>query len=281
MENVFVNPSIQLAKHIQYHSNFEMAKQDFISGLKNIGLWHYLALTDIRRRYKRTVIGPFWTSLSLGIFVLCMGVLLSGLWGTDPKTFLPYFCSGYVCWILMSTIIGEGCQTFIANATFMKQLAIPYFTYTCLITWRNLIVFAHHLVILALVMIYCGKTINTNIVFIIPGLCIFFITSVFLCMLLGMICARFRDVKQIIDSTLQLIMFVTPIMWSPGQLGRKGVILTNINPVYHYLSLIRLPLIGEAPELKSWLICLILTTLLGLFTFVLLSKKYRNIIYWL
>jgi lipopolysaccharide transport system permease protein len=281
MEITSTDLSFNLPRHTEFKSDKQLAGDDIIQSIKAFNLWNYLALNEIRRRYRRTVIGPFWTTLSVGIFISVMSIMLSLLWKTEIKEFLPYFCSGYICWTMMSMIVNEGCNTFVSNTTFMRQLSMPYVIYACLVVWRNFIVFAHHIVILFLVLIFCGKPVNLNILYFIPGLLIIFVTGVTLCVLLGMICARFRDLKQVVESSLQLVMFVTPIMWQPQQLGRKGMIFTKFNPIYHYISILRMPLLGEAPPLSMWLATICCTGLLIAVTFMLFSKKYRNLIFWL
>lgn len=265
----------------EYEANNAMAFADVINGFKNYELWHYIAMAEIRRRYRRTILGPFWTTLSIGLFIGCMSVVLSALWNTSPKDFLPYFTAGYIAWILLSTLINDGCNTLIANEIYLKQLSIPYVIYACLTTWRNFIVFSHHLLIYALVLLYCFHPVNFNLLFIVPGLLLIFFTGVCISLLLGMLCARYRDVQQIIASMLQLAMFVTPIMWKPEQLGKKGILITKLNPLFHYISLIRMPLLGAAPAAETWVITFSITVLVAICTYVLFTKKYRTLIYWL
>lgn len=281
MENISVSIPLYIPIPAKHKSNYSMATSDIIDGLKRYKLWHYIAMTEMRRRYRRTIIGPFWTTLSIGIFILFMSIVLSGLWNSSPKEFLPYFCSGYISWILFSTLIIDGCSTFIANEGYLKQLSIPYIIYACLTTWRNLIIFSHHLIIFGLVLLYCQHPINFNILYMIPALFIVFVSGVWSSLFLGMLCARYRDVQQIIISLLQLAMFATPIMWKAEQLGRKGFLLAKFNIVFHYITIIRMPLLGECPPIEAWVITIISTCLLGAITFLLFSKKYRYIIYWL
>jgi len=273
--------AIPADKMVEAPRNIDLALQDVVSGYFNYKLWSFMGLTEIRRRYRRTVIGPFWTTLSLGIFVGCMGYLLSAMWHNDPKVFLPYFCSGYISWILIQTIIMESCVTFTSTEAFIRQISLPYSTYACLITWRNIVVFFHHLVILALVFLYAGTSINFNILLAIPGLVLIFFTGSWMAILLGMICARFRDIQQIIGSILQLAMFVTPIMWTPEQLGAKGLLLAKLNPYYHFICLIRLPLLGQVPSLLNWSAALLVTSVGAIVTLLLFAKNYRKLVFWL
>ncbi len=274
---------IELPEKVQsvFMHDLKLTIKDIASGVSNYQTWSFMGFSEIRRRYRRTLIGPFWTTLSLGIFIACMGVMLSNIWHSPAKEFLPYFCSGFICWTIIQTIILEGCSTFTSAETFIRQVSLPYSLYSCLIIWRNMIVFFHHLVILALVLLYARTPLSLNIFLIIPGLLIVFVTGVWVTTLLGMVCARFRDIQQIINSMLQLAMFVTPIMWKPDQLGRKGMLMADLNPLYHYISILRLPLIGEAPSMLNWAVSIGLTIAGSIFTVLFLSKYYRRIVFWL
>lgn len=262
-------------------NDFALAWKDAVIGFGNYKLWTFMGLSEIRRRYRRTAIGPFWTSISLGLFIACMGYLLSAVWHNDAQDFLPYFCSGYICWILIQSIITESCTAFTSSETFIKQVSLPFFTYACLIAWRNIIIFFHHLVILALVMVYAKGSINLNTLLIIPGMMIIFFTGSWVAVFLGMACARFRDIHQIIISLLQLAMFVTPIMWRPEQIGAKGILVSSINPIYHFICLIRLPLLGQAPSPLNWTVALSVSFFGAVITIMLLAKNYRKIVFWL
>lgn len=266
----------------QISGNWNLALTDIREGLfSKMSLWLYLGMIDTRRRYKRTVIGPFWTTLSLGLFIGCMGVLLSTAWNNPVTDFLPYFCSGYICWMLIQSVIAEGCTTFTAPGTYILQISLPYTIYGCLLVWRNVIVLFHHLVIMALVMMYSHMPLNINHLLFIPGLLLVFFTSVWVSMLLGMACTRFRDIQQVVTSVLQLAMFVTPVMWKPAQLGIRGILAAKYNPLYHFISIIRLPMIGEAPSLQNWLWCLSIFAIGAAITTALFARNYKKIVFWL
>src|SRR5450631_3815811 len=122
-------------------SRFGIALIDILAGFKAVNIWGRLGWRDTKRRYRRTLIGPFWTTVSLAIFVVTLGIIWANLWGHDTKTYLPYLTSGMVCWALFSSICAEGGQAFIVQETLIKQLRISYTLIACAIVWRNVIVF--------------------------------------------------------------------------------------------------------------------------------------------
>src|SRR5688572_8414986 len=85
---------------------------DIKQGLLAWEIWGRLGWRETRLRYQRTAIGPFWTTISLGVFVIVMGALWSNLWNIDPKVYMPFLTSGMITWMLFSTMTTEGCGTF-------------------------------------------------------------------------------------------------------------------------------------------------------------------------
>lgn len=283
VENTVIQTSELDNERSFWQTRLGEALKDYFDGILQWHLWSRMAFADIRRRYKRTLIGPFWTTLSLAIFVTSMGFLFSILWHTNVKNFLPYFASGYICWIFFSTIITDGCQTFTANDGLIKQVVWPYSMYACLIVARSFLVFLHQIIVFVVIATVFQVKINLNTLLAIPGLLLLFLSGNWIAILLGFLCARYRDMQQVIVSLLQVSMFVTPIFWPQTQLGHsfKAYILMNGNPLYHYITIVRQPLLGEAPSLLSWWVVIVITLLGWLFTLFVMARKQRKLIFWL
>ena len=133
---------------------YRLAWTDIRDGVTNWRMWGRLGWQDNKRRYRRTVIGPFWTTLSLGVFIVTLGVVWSQLWKQDPKVYLPFLASGMVVWALVGTVITEGCVVFVAAENLIKSLRINYTALACSVIWRNVVVLAHNILIFILVAVY-------------------------------------------------------------------------------------------------------------------------------
>ena len=132
---------------------------------REIGGWHpagalraMLGWTDIRLRYRRSVIGPFWITLSMGTFILLLGVIYARLFNMDIKTYLPFLTAGYLVWGFISAGANEGCNAFHEGGQILKQIRLPYSLHIFRVLWRNFIVFLHTLVVFPLVCIYFGRS---------------------------------------------------------------------------------------------------------------------------
>lgn len=255
----------------------------YLQGILAWRIWVTMAVSEIRRRYRRTLLGPFWVTLSIAIFIGCIGVIFPKLWHTDIKTYLPFFSSGYIIWIFVSSIITEGCGTFIDCVGLLKQTTLPYSVYANNVVARNLLVLFHHLVVYVIIMLCFSVPITLSTLLLIPGLVILSMTGSWFCLLLGLFASRFRDVKQLVTSLLQISMFVTPIFWSPSQLvaGSSVQFWIAANPLYHFIQIVRMPLLGQQPTLMDWGMTIGICFIGWIITLHLLGKYKRHLIFWL
>ena len=273
--------ALNIPQQTAQRSRYYIALIDILAGIQAIDIWSRLGWRDTKRRYRRTVFGAFWTTASLALFVLTLGVLWANLWGHDPKTYLPYLTAGMVCWTLFSAICMEGGASLIGQEKLIKQLRISYTLLACATVWRNVIVFFHNIIIYVLVCLYSGTPITWATLLFIPGFVLFCANAIWITGLLGAVCTRYRDVQQLVGSLLQISMFLTPILWTPEQLkGRMGL-LADLNPLYHLIVIVRDPLLGKAPALTQWVVVLAITVVGWTLLIWAMTKFRHRIVYWL
>jgi ABC-type polysaccharide/polyol phosphate export permease len=258
-----------------------VAMIDVFAGIRARDIWGRLGWKETKRRYRRTVFGPFWTTLSLAVFVVALGLVWSNLWQRDPKTYLPFLTSGMMCWLLFSTICSESCTGFIGHESLIKQLRISYALLACAAVWRNVIAFFHNIGVYVLICIYAGVSVTWATPLAIPGLMVLCLNCLWIAILLGTICARYRDVQQVVVNLLQISLFLTPIFWQADQLKGRASILAEYNPLYHLIAIVRDPLLGKYPEAVHWIVAAIVTLFGWALTIYVMSKFRHRIVYWL
>jgi ABC-type polysaccharide/polyol phosphate export permease len=246
-----------------------------------VHMWGRMGWQEVKRRYRRTLIGPFWTTLSLGIFIFSLGLIWAELWKMDPRQYLPYLCSGLLAYTLVSSIITESCTVFWSAEGLIKQLRFPYTILTCTVVWRNCVVFLHNLLIFVLVAIYAGIDVNANTLLVLPGIALVCLNGIWISTLLGLMCSRFRDIQQVITSILQIAMFVTPIFWAPTQLGARFSRFVDWNILFHLVDVIRSPLLGTAPRTWTYIVVIGLLIVGWTVTLALFSRFRRRVAYWI
>jgi homopolymeric O-antigen transport system permease protein len=258
------------------------AAHDLVAGLFKSDMWGRLGWLEVKRRYRRTVIGPFWTSLSLLVFVIALGGVGSGLLSKQTQEYLPFLVSGMVVWVLLSNIIIEGSSLFISGACLLRQMDFEYSVLAYSLVWRNLVIFLHNMIVYLLIFtIYAPEKLSLMAFAAIPGLLVLLANGVWIALLLGTFSMRFRDVQQMIQSIVQIAMFVTPLFWPPDSLeGVRRVLFVGLNPLYHLLEIVRDPLMGNPPRLNSYIAAFIITIAGWIVTFPFFSKFRKRLPYW-
>ena len=260
-----------------------MARQDILDGLKAWRIWFMLAYQDIKLRYRRSVLGPFWITLSMAITVYTMGFLYAHLLHTNMQEYYPFLAAGMLSWSLISTVITDLTETFITSDNLLKQIKLPYSLYIHRVASRNVLIFFHNLAVMIPILIIFHESAKVNFytLLLIPNMFLVYINTVTYGMILSMIGARYRDVSQIIKSLIQVAFFVTPVMWNPVVLPAQYQSIMLLNPFYIFVELIRAPLIGSANSWSVMGIALLLTLIGILISYKMFARYRARIIYWI
>ncbi len=250
--------------------------------IKNIDLAKMLAWYDLLGRYRRSVIGPFWLTISMGVMIACIGLVFGGIFKSSMNEYLPFLAAGIIHWTFITGAINEGCIGFISSEGMIKQLPIPFFVHVLRVVWRNILMLTHHILILPLVFLLMGKGVSLAALLAIPGFFLVVLCLSWMAFFLAIVCTRYRDLPQIVASVLQVGFYFTPIIWMPTMLPKRlGTAILDWNPFYHMLELMRTPLLGDAPALASWLVVGAITILGWGLTLLLFTRVKQRIAYWL
>lgn len=265
---------------VSINSALRIAFDDLAASIRSWRLWSLLGWIEIRQRYARSKLGPFWLTISMGVVIGAIGVVFGTLFGQDNATYLPLLSIGMVAWMLLSTIITEGCSAYINSAPYIRQVNTPRLIYMLQAMWRNMVIFLHNALIVVVVLAIYGVKNWATVPLFIPGLAILVLNAVWMAVVAGLLSARFRDLPQIIAAFIQVMYFVTPIMWVPDTL-KKHLWLLSANPFAYVIELVRAPLLGSVPPLSAWGIGLGMALAGWAFALVLTGRYHKRIPYWL
>lgn len=264
-------------------SQKELAYADIKQAIVQWRVWLMLAYQDIKLRYRRSVLGPFWITLSMAITVYSMGYLYGHLFHIELEEYYPFLVAGMLSWSLISTVVTDMIDGLVNSESLITQIKMPYTLYIHRIASRNIIIFFHNILVIVpvLAIFHQHAKVNFYTLLLIPSLIVIYFNSITYGIILGTIGARYRDVSQIVKSLIQVIFFVTPVMWAPNTLGRRGNLIVDWNPFYSFIEIIRQPLLGHLPTPMN--ICMVFAiSMLGFIVSMKMLVKYRaRIIYWL
>jgi lipopolysaccharide transport system permease protein len=247
------------------------------------GLWPLawtLGWLDIRLRYRGSMLGPFWLTLSTGVMVGALGLLYSTLFQMNLHDYLPFLSLSLVLWGYLGTIVGEACTTFTESERIIRSVRMPFFVFAIRVVIRNLIALGHNilviLVVFAVFLIWPGWAALLAI----PGLLLWIIDSLALTMLLGSFCARFRDIQPIVNSVMQIAFFMSPVIWKPEQLKHHAELLP-LNPFFDLLEVVRAPLLGGTSTAMTWLGAGLYSLLLCAVAWAFFTRTRGRVAFWI
>lgn len=267
------------------------AVADLRTGFDHRELWAHLGWQDIKQRYRRSVLGPIWISISMGVTALAMGLLYSVLFQADIAELLPHILVGLVVWELIRGCIIEGSEVFIANEGLIKQLPAPLSVHVYRLVWRQLLLLGHNMVIWLILLAIFRWDLHWSGLLALPALALLVVNGVWVAIVFGVVATRYRDVAPILTSIVQLLFFMTPIIWSEQVLldnaaatGNDAIAdrvrIAELNPLLHFLDIIRAPMLGEDQQLYHWVIVGSITVA-GWALALLLLRNYRaRVAYW-
>lgn len=284
--------------------SWSRAWEDIVQGFRQRELWGHLGWQDIKQRYRRSVIGPLWITLSMAVTAIGLGLLYSQLFDAHISTFLPYITVGFIVWQFILGCLTEGTDTFIRNEGLIKHLPAPLTVYALRTVWRLTLMFAHNLAVYFVVVAIFWSDLSDaykitpvtgaeqpgigwSALLAIPAFFLIAINGGWVTILLGIISTRYRDIPPVITSLVQLLFFMTPIVWTTDILTSKfgdgagnRALIAELNPLYHYLQILRAPLIGNVQSWHNWAVVGGFTVIGWALAFLAMRNYRARVSYW-
>jgi ABC-type polysaccharide/polyol phosphate export permease len=244
-------------------------------------IWLMLGTQDIKLRYRRSALGPLWITISMAVTVCSMGFLYGHLFKVDLNHYFPYLTAGIISWSFISTLLSESSNTFIESERYIRNQESFLSLFLLRLILRNSLVFLHNLLVLVPVLFIFHMGVGFNTLLVIPGLIIIALNALFWGTLLAVLGTRYRDFSQIVNSVIQVVFFITPVMWTPNLLPENMQWMVQYNPFNHFLNFLRMPLLNQAPSLYSIAIGLGITVAGSLLYAAILSRYKHRVVFWL
>lgn len=257
------------------------AWKDIMLGLSMYPVWWGLAWLEIRQRYSRSMIGPFWITLSMAIMIGAMGPLYGALFGQNISSYIQNLAISLIMWSFISTCINEAGSVFIGAENYIKQVSLPLSVYAYKLIAKNFLILSHNAVIGIVVLLIVPPQ-NFQNIFLFPiGLILIIGNLCWFVLLVGMFSARYRDLPQLVTNIMQVMFFLSPILWTADMLPDNKRYLAEFNPIYHLIEVMRSPLLGYATPTLSWALCFGFLFLGCVGSFFIYARYRARIPYWL
>lgn len=276
-------PRFEIRSGLGWRDQFRLAIADLREAARMSRLAWTLSVLDIKLRYRGSLLGPLWLTLSTAVMIGSIGFIYSYLFHTNMTTYLPFLTFSLIFWSFLSTTMTDGCNTFIQAEGTIKAMKLPLSLYATRTVLRNLIILAHNVVVIVLVFLLFRVPINGWSILAVPGFIVWLIDGFSVCLLFGVFCTRFRDVPQIIMSILQIAFFITPIMWQPSQIKGQPLVtlLIEVNPLESLMHIVRAPILGEPIGWLAWSDALLFSGLLCVGSLLTFARLRGRVAFWI
>ena len=258
-----------------------IAIEDITGGLRGYRLAALLGWYDVKLRYRRSTLGPFWLTISMGMLIGVMALVFGQIFGQPLADFLPFLCAGLIVWGFISTMLTEGCMSFISADYVIKELPLPLFSHVLRVYFRNVLILLHNLIILPIVLLAFGKALPLISVLSLLGFVLVSLNLLWMALLTSVLCTRYRDMPPLIANLVQIGFYLTPIIWPPHLLPGRAALIVDLNPLAHIVAVIRDPLLGQLPTALNWTVSIALAIVGWAVTIVFYGYYKRRVAYWL
>jgi ABC-type polysaccharide/polyol phosphate export permease len=274
-------PRHYVAARGSFASELAAAGRDFVQSFELWPLWTTLAFNDILSRYRGSILGPFWITLSTGVFVIGIGLVYGSLMHVPTDKYVPWMAVGVVIWNFISSTILESGDTFIHSAVIIRSGSLPLPIFVWRVICRSIVNLAHQITVIVAVALWFHFLLKINLPMFVAGMVLVIVNVSWVSFFTAIAAARFRDIQQVNASLIQLIFFVSPVIWIPNEMNGVKSIILNLNPVYHLLNVTRNPILGMAVPLHSIGFLMVLAVVGWALSFMLYASVRRRIVHYL
>lgn len=255
-------------------------RAEFEQLIRSMQLVFFISWTDLKARYRRTALGPFWLVFATLVGVGGLGFVWSRLSDVDANIFIPNLAVGLVSWYLISSCIIEAPSNFIRNKDLFLNLPVSSLVTSSILLLKNFINYFHNFFLIIGIFLFYEIPLNLNTLAFFPGLILLIINLFWIIHVLGYLGTRYRDIEPLVTSIMQPLFFLTPVLFSAEKLGGMAYII-NFNPLTHLVYVVKKPLLGQAIPSLSWLVCIVMAIVGWMIAGLLIERKRSRLIYWI
>lgn len=252
---------------------------DWSQSLRRWRLWTALGHEDLQERYRRTLFGILWVVISFAVFVAVKVAIFGQLTAVSTAEFGLFVTIGFGLWSYISSMVTDGCAAYIQARPWILGTITPYPVFILQAIYRNCITFAMIMVVIVIALFFKHTPWTTTMLWSVPALLVYPLTSIWLTCLLAPLCARFRDMHHAIQTFMRLLFFATPILWMPSSNARLAEI-ARWNPMAHFVDLVRDPLLYNTVPWDSWGVVLAINIIGFPLGFLAYARSRPNVIFW-
>jgi ABC-type polysaccharide/polyol phosphate export permease len=231
---------------------------------------------DMRIRYATTILGPFWTTLSVLLTTMALGGVYGTLFNLELKTYIPYVSTGLLVWNFFSNVLNEAPTLFTSSRSILLNTNFPLGIFSIQMVWKNMVVYLYSVPAVLFVNYFLGSIPGLVTIQSFVALILLSLTLVPLAHILGIIGAKLPDIAVFFPTIMLIVFLATPILWPISSLGNRTWI-AEANPVYWVIAAVRQPLLNVSPDKNSWIVMIVLAVVTNLSSELIGRNQYSKV----
>ena len=213
---------------------------------------------DFKAKYKRSVLGVFWSFLNPLLNMAVQYVVFSNLFRFDIPYFPVYLLCGNVIFTYFSESCGMALTSIVGNASLITKVYVPKYIYPLTRILSSLINLLISMIPLIVVALISGLLPAPAYILSLYA----FVCLALFCLGLGMLLSAamvfFRDIQFLWGVLTTIWMYLTPIFYPVSALPEAAQRIVMMNPLYYYVTFVRTCIIdGVSPEPTMYAQCLL------------------------
>lgn len=212
-------------------------------------------------RYRRTALGPLWLLIGPSLFIALLGFLYAEIGAAPPHEFIPHLAVGLVIWTLVQGLVTGSTTVFLRGRAEILQGGQVLDDVVAVDVMTSVLIFLHQIPIIVAVLVVYGIAPTWSALLSLAGLALIVANGVWTAQVFGVLGSRYRDLSEVFQALMRIAFLATPIIWMPGQGERGGIMNAFLlfNPFYHFVEIVRAPLLGSPVNAISWAIVIAIT----------------------
>ena len=235
-------------------SAFLIGIKDILMTFTKVPLAASMAYDDIALRFQRTFLGPLWIPVSNLIMIAGLTYVFGAIFQADIKSYIVYLAAGLMVWSFISGILISGPNFFVRSQDILESFSLPWSLQVMRFLMGHLFILVIHGLIFIILALIVELPITGGTALALLGLLILIVSGYGISLVLASIGIKYRDLQHAIESVMTFLFLLTPIFWRSADLPMDRPSVTELNPLYHMIEIVRAPLLGMEVGINSWLV---------------------------
>jgi lipopolysaccharide transport system permease protein len=249
--------------------------------MQRVPMWTGLAWMETVQSYRRTLLGPFWITLSLTITVIAMTLVYGALFAVPSKEYSAFVACGMIAWVWCASLLTEVGNTFMNYSPFITGTRIDKSLFIWTTCAKLVIVFFHQMIVWVGLALLGIVSVSFNTLLIFPVLVVLFLFSIPITAIASIVFTRYRDLPRLITSSIIVLMMVTPIFWQANMIKGWRAAVYYVNPVYYFIEFVREPLLGQVPNPIVFGVMLAMVLIVWAVATYFFRRYEKYVVFWL